>query len=89
MTDLEKIAFDTGNDINRALSGAEVIPEESLDERLDDIEGDLRNIVVGLYALHRKNWDAYLKAQSKYTAFLRLRNDSVPMTTVDEPAKGE
>lgn len=79
---LAKLARDTGTDINRALSGAGVIPEEGQNEILNEMEDDLRDLTKRLYI-------RYLTAQKRYAAFLRLRNDGVPMTNVTEPVKGE
>ena len=56
-------------------TGADVIPDKNLNERLNELEDDLEAEVVRTREAHLRTGEIYIKAQDRQTAFLLLRNE--------------
>ena len=72
-----------GGDMTEPKTGADVIPDATLDERLDELEADLCQFVMRTRLALLVADKEYVKAQDRHTAFLRLRTSSVKVQVVE------
>ena len=72
-----------GGDMTEPKTGADVIPDATLDERLDVLGAELERLVAEAHNLYNEYREMYLKAMDMHTAFLLLRNSSVKVTVVE------
>ena len=56
-------------------TGADVIPDKNLNERLNELEDLLNEAVLTARDRYLEAGNVYLKAQDMHTAFLLLRNE--------------